>query len=102
MSNLMIKDLAKSNEMDYAALRAIVGGLSFGFIQPYMKKVSANSAAPMTLYNVTNNYFDIDYTVLHENATNFYVNNGAGNSGNIINNFDVLSVSAASPSVIGA
>ena len=44
---------------------------------------------PTSIYNVTNNYIDYDYNVINQNPTIFNVYNGGGNSGTIVNSFDV-------------
>ena len=111
MSKLIISDIPKSEELDRAAIAAILGGRryssGFGFIQPYTKAspLGASASLPASIsntniYNVTNNFIDYDSTVIQQNPTNFNVHNGAGNSGTIVNSFSTLSLTAASPALI--
>jgi len=111
MNKLMISDLPKNEELDRVAITAIFGGRfssGFGFITPYSKAgpqggVSAGLPTNIyntNIYNVSNNFIDYDYTVIQQNPTNFNVHNGAGNSGTIINSFNTLSLTAASPALI--
>ena len=110
MNKLIISDLPKNEELDRAAIAAVSGGRfssGFGFIQPYTKArplgVSAGLPANVyntSIYNVSNNYIDYDYNVIQQNPTNFNVQNGAGNSGTIVNSFSTLSLTAASPALI--
>jgi hypothetical protein len=100
MSQLVIKDLPKSEQLDRAALSAILGG--FGppgaWAVAFTKPVTS-AGHPGGLFNVTNNYIDNDYTLIQQNPTNISVFNGAGNNGSIVNfiNATPFSVSAASP-----
>ena len=116
MNKLIVGDLPKNEELDRAAITAILGGRpyssGFGFIQPFTKPrpLSATPALPPNIFNTniyntnitntTNNFIDYDYNVIQQNATNFNVHNGAGNSGTIVNSFSTLSVNAASPAMI--
>jgi hypothetical protein len=106
MSTLVINDLAESRELDQAAVLKICGGFSLGWTVARRKQSSPGSIPPggsynlTSIYNVTNNYIDYDYNVINQNPTIFNVHNGAGNSGTIVNSFETLSVSAASPALI--
>ena len=100
MSNLAINDLPLNEELDRAATTAILGGIyrsGFGFLLPYSRAQAPSGSFPG---GITNNFIDIDYNVVQQNPTNFYVNNGAGNSGTIINSFSTLALTAASPALI--
>jgi hypothetical protein len=101
MSNLVITDLTVNKDLDRAAATKICGGFSFStgaFVA--RRKQNEFSALPATsIYNVINN-IDFDYNV-YNNATFFNVNNGANNSGVIVNDFNALTLSAASPTLIG-
>jgi len=100
MSNLAINDLPLNEELDRAATTAILGGIytsGFGFILPNSKAQAPSGSFPA---GITNNFIDIDYNVVQQNPTNFYVNNGAGNSGTIINSFSTMALTAASPALI--
>ena len=101
MSKLVIKDLVASKDLDRAAVMQIRGGFTTGWI------VARQDIPPTRtpgIYNfVTNNYN------LYQNPTifNVFTSGGNGNSdgsGNIVNNFDIntLSVNAASPALIGS
>jgi len=98
MSQLVIKDLPKSEPLDRAARSAILGGFSLGWAVPYTEPVRS-AGHPGGIFNVTTNYIDNDYTLIQQNPTNISVFNGAGNSGSIVNfiNATPFSVSAASP-----
>ena len=110
MNKLIISDLPKNEELDHAAIAAIFGGRyssGFGFITPYTKARPLGVSPGLSqniyntsIYNVSNNYVDYDYTVIQQNPTNFNVHNGAGNSGTITNSFNTLSLTAASPALI--
>ena len=101
MSTLVINDLVASKDLDRAAVMQIRGGFTTGWIV-------ARQDIPRTsmpgIYNfVTNNYN------LYQNPTifNVFTSGGNGNSegsGNIINNFDIntLSVNAASPALLSS
>jgi hypothetical protein len=105
MSNLAINDLPLNEELDRAATTAILGGIyrsGFGFLLPYSKAQAPSGSFPTGITNITNNFIDVDYNVVQQNPTNFYVNNGAGNSGTIINSFSTMSLTAASPALIQA
>ena len=105
MSNLAINDLPLNEELDRAATTAILGGIyrsGFGFILPYSNAKPTSGSFPGGITNITNNFIDNDYNVVQQNPTNFYVNNGAGNSGTIVNSFNTLSLTAASPALIQA
>jgi hypothetical protein len=105
MSTLVINDLSESKELDQAAVVKICGGFSLGWTVARSKPRAAigglSGGNPVTsIYNVTNNYIDYDYNVVNQNPTIFNVHNGAGNSGTIVNSFETLSLSAASPALI--
>ena len=102
MSALIINDLAHSKDLDQAAVLKICGGFSLGWTVARNKAASLSSPVPTSIYNVTNNYIDYDYNVINQNPTIFNVYNGGGNSGTIVNSFDVMSISAASPALIQA
>ena len=97
MSNLVINDLPESNDLDHAALMAIVGGISFGWIVPYTNAIASSRANPGRLVSITNNFIDNDYFLIQQNPTNINVYNAADNAGSIINSINVTPVSAASP-----
>jgi hypothetical protein len=104
MSTLVINDLALSKELDQAAVLKICGGFGLGWAvaRNRERKAPGMGIAPINIYNVTNKYIDFDYNVINQNPTIFNVSNGAGNSGLIVNNFEVTPVSAASPALIQA
>lgn len=99
MSTLIIKDLAASKELDKAAAMKIYGGLinTNGLFvarildQPQLPR----GRAPTSIFNVVTNNFNF------VNPTIFNVENGAGNTGTIINSFDTLALNAASPTLAG-
>lgn len=97
MSTLTIHDLTICKELDRAAVMKICGGFSLSWTVARQKPVSA---LPASIYNVTNNYIDYDYNVINQNPTFFNVYNGDSNSGTIINSFETLAVTAASPAAI--
>jgi hypothetical protein len=102
MSTLVINDLTVSKDLDQAAVMKICGGFSLGWTVARSRPASASGLVPTSIYNVTNNYIDYDYNVINQNPTIFNVYNGGGNSGTIVNSFDVMSISAASPALIQA
>jgi len=103
MSTLIINDLAASKDLDRAAVRQIRGGYTGGWQVARLEPHGLSSARAPGIYNlITNNYN------LYQNPTifNVFTSGGSGNSGtsgNIVNNFDIntLSVNAASPALIG-
>jgi len=95
-------DKHHSKDLDQAAVLKICGGFSLGWTVARNKTPSVSSPVPTSIYNVTNNYIDYDYNVINQNPTIFNVYNGGGNSGTIVNSFDVMSISAASPALIQA
>jgi hypothetical protein len=99
MSQLVIHDLPKSVELDRAARTAIHGGISFSWIRPYINAPQAG-AASLSLVNITNNFISNDYTLIEQNPTNIFVNNGAGNTGSIVNNITATPFLAASPTLL--
>lgn len=66
MADIIIKDLAENSELDREALKAVTGGISFGWIQPYRKK-----AAIAQMPSV--NYYDLSGSTFLENPT-FVIN----------------------------
>ncbi len=101
MSKLVINDLAISKDLDQAAVMKICGGFSLGWTVARNKPQASSGAIPTNIYNVTNNYIDYDYNVINQNPTFFNVYNGDGNTGTIVNSFNTLAVTAASPALIG-
>jgi hypothetical protein len=98
MSNLIIKDLAASKELDKAAAMKICGGTintSSLFVARPDAPHFSSPKLPSSIYNIVTNNFN------YVNPTIFNVYNGAGNTGTIINSFDTLSLNAASPTLIG-
>ena len=97
MSNLIIKDLAASKELDKAAAMKICGGTintSALFAARFLDNPQPSGALiPTSIYNIitNNNYV---------NPTIFNVYNGNRNSGTIVNSFNTLSLNAASPTLI--
>ncbi len=106
MSKLVINDLAQSKDLDQDAVMKICGGFSLGWTVARSKQRPQSVGLPgssyTSVYNITNNYIDYDYNVINQNPTIFNVYNGAGNSGTIVNDFDTMSISAASPALIQA
>lgn len=102
MSKLAINDLPVSKDLDQAAVMKICGGFSLGWAVARNRSnpASAASVMPTSIYNISNTYVDYDYNVINQNPTIFNVYNGGGNSGTIVNSFDVMSISAASPALI--
>jgi hypothetical protein len=100
MSKLAINDLAVSKDLDKAAVLKICGGFSLGWTVARQEPQASRAVVPSSIYNITNNYIDYDYNVINQNPTIFNVYNGAGNSGTILNSFNTLSLTAASPAVI--
>ncbi len=95
MSNLVINDLPKLEELDRAAFVSLSGGMrviGMSFIRPYTEE---NKLSP---YNIFNYIINNEYTIINQNPISIYVNND--NSGNATNNITATSVSAASPSTI--
>ncbi len=98
MSQLVINDLPKNQELDRAARSAVFGGISFGWIQPYTKSATLSSPSAMNFFNITSYY--IDYDVIQQNPTNIYVDNSGASAGSIVNNISAMSVLAASPALL--
>ena len=104
MSKLVINDLVVSKELDRTAVMKIRGGFTTGWIVARPDQQGISNARGPGIYNlITNNYN------LYQNPTifNVFTSGGSGNSdgsGNIVNNFDIntLSVNAASPALIGS
>ena len=101
MSKLVINDLVASKDLDRAAVRQTRGGFTTGWI--VARQDIPRTPAPGIYNFVTNNYN------LYQNPTifNVFTSGGNGNSegsGNIINNFDIntLSVNAASPALLSS
>ena len=99
MSTLIIKDLAASKELDKAAAMKIYGGLintNGLFVARILDQPQFPGArAPTSIFNLVTNNFNF------VNPTIFNVENGAGNTGTIINSFDTLALNAASPTLAG-
>lgn len=100
MSQLVIKDLLKSDALDHAARVAIYGGISFGWISPYFQAPAASAVSPLNVYNVTNNF--IEYTQIQQlNPINIMIDNSGGNTGSIVNNITATPViAAANPALV--
>ena len=103
MSTLVINDLAASNDLDRAAVRQIRGGFTTGWIVARQEPQRISAKAPGIYNFITNNY----NLYQNPNIFNVFTSGGSGNSessGNIINNFDIntLSVNAASPALLGS
>lgn len=104
MSKLVINDLVVSKDLDRTAVMKTRGGFTTGWIVARPELQGLSSARAPGIYNfITNNYN------LYQNPTffNVFTSGGNGNSdssGNIVNNFDIntLSVNAASPALIGS
>ena len=101
MSKLVINDLVVSKDLDRTAVMKIRGGYTGGW--QVARQDLPRSPAPGIYNVVTNNYN------LYQNPTifNVFTSAGSGNaegSGNIVNNFDIntLSVNAASPALLGS
>ena len=88
MSNLIIRDLPISEKLDRVALTAIAGG-KYGWIMNYMDQ-SRLSAVSGSAFFITNNY-----QIQMQNP--IIIQNGAGNTGNILNYVNGMQLSAASP-----
>jgi hypothetical protein len=99
MSNLVINDLAVSKDLDRAAAMQIFGGSFLSALVARDKQPAVSSFLPGSISTVINN-IDFNYNV-YNNATLFNVYNGANNSGVIVNEFSALTLSAASPTLIG-
>lgn len=104
MSKLVINDLVVSKDLDRMAVMKIRGGYTGGWQVARLEPHGLSSARAPGIYNIiTNNYN------LYQNPTIFNVFSSGGNgnsesSGNVVNNFDIntLSVNAASPALIGS
>jgi hypothetical protein len=102
MSTLVITDLAASKDLDRAAARQIRGGFTTGWIvaRPELQGISGKAPG---IYNIITNNYNL---YQNPNIFNIFTSGGSGNSGtsgNIVNNFDIntLSVNAASPALMG-
>ena len=83
----------------------ICGGFSLGWTVARDKVRPAGLAggAATSIYNISNTFIDYDYNVINnQNPTIFNVHNGEGNTGTIVNSFDVMSINAASPALLQA
>ena len=100
MSQLVINDLPNSTELDRAAREAVFGGISFGWIKPFVDSAPVAGPSGMSFFNITNNFITNDYTVIEQNPTNIFVNNGGGNSGPVLNNITAMPIQAASPTFL--
>ena len=92
MSNLTIKDLTDSHELDRKAASAILGGINEWI---HIPQASVGSPIPSTSFNIYNTYVDNDYILIQPQI--FNIGNGVENSGNIAYNLDPQFVSAVSP-----
>ena len=94
MSNLIIKDLENSYELDQSAASQILGGINEWIHIP-------QSLSPMSFisYNIQSNtyntFIDNDYTLVQPQI--FNIGNGVENSGSMTYNIDPQFVSAVSP-----
>ena len=100
MSQLVISDLCRSSELDRAARTAVFGGISFGWIKPFTEAVPFAGGSSLSFFNITNNFITNDYTVIEQNPTNIFVDNGGGNSGAVLNNITAMPIQAASPTLL--
>jgi len=99
MSNLTLKDLTYSYDLDQAAASQILGGINEWINIP----VSSMPIRPMSIisYNVQNTtntfntFIDNDYTLIQPQI--FNVGNGVSNSGSMSYNISPQFVSAVSP-----
>ena len=103
MSTLVINDLAVSKDLDRAAVRQIRGGYTGGWQVARQEPQGIPGKTPGIYNFITNNY----NLYQNPNIFNVFTSGGSGNSGtsgNIVNNFDIntLSVNAASPALIGS
>lgn len=57
MADIVIKDLAENADLDHAALQAVAGGISFGWIQPYRKKSAVAQMPSVTYYDLSGSTF---------------------------------------------
>ena len=94
MSNLIIKDLENSHELDQAAASQILGGINewINIPQPLspMSLISYNIQA-----NTYNTFIDNDYTLIQPQI--FNIGNGVENTGSMTYNISPQFVSAVSP-----
>ena len=96
MSKLIINDLEQNRDLDRAAAMKICGGgLSWAVARDMSSLSSARRMGSAGVINVSNTFVEYNYTVL-QNPNIFNVYNGAGNSGTIVNSFDVMTISAGS------
>lgn len=99
MSQLVISDLPQNDELDRAARSATCGGISFGWIQPFLRSVPS-SPSGMNFFSITNNFIDVD--VFEQNPTNIFVDNSNSASASISNNITTTPIVAASPTLFSA
>lgn len=97
MSQLVISDLPRNDDLDRAARTAICGGISFGWIQPFVHPVAATPSG-LNVFNITNNFIDLD--VIEQNPTNIFVDNSGTNSASISTNITAMPFLAASPTLL--
>lgn len=90
MSQLTIKDLDTSKELDREAATAILGG--------YNEWINIPRPSLSMMPSVTNVFMDNDYTLI--NPQFFTFGNGVSNSGSINYNVSPMLVNAASPNYI--
>lgn len=89
MSNLTIKDLETSRELDRVAASSILGGINEWIHIP----TQATPFTPMSITNIVN--IDNDYTMI--NPQFFNIGNNVSNSGTMVFNVSPMLVNAASP-----
>jgi hypothetical protein len=104
MSKLVINDLVVSKDLDRAAVMKIRGGYTGGWQVARLEPQGLPSARSPGIYNIITNNYNL---YQNPNIFNVFTSGGSGNSGtsgNIVNNFDIntLSVNAASPALIGS
>ena len=88
MTTITLNDLPQSTELDCAALEAVTGGFLAGLVE-YQR--------PSSYLPTINNFFvQYEQTIFQQNPTNVSIYNG-DTGGDIINNINTSSLSAASP-----
>lgn len=88
MTTITLYDLPENTELDRAALEAVTGGFLDGLV---------NYARPSSYLPTINNFYvQYEQTLYQQNPTNVSIYNG-DTGGDIINNINTSSLSAASP-----